>query len=79
MSITHSSYYSFIEAFANNALNFDSSKKFENFYRLLKKMQKWKTYNHTTIVEIYDIISSVGFSLALTNYTMYLRTQFDFT
>lgn len=42
MSVRHLRYYSFMEAFVNNELNFNSSKKFDDFHRQPKKIKKKK-------------------------------------
>lgn len=55
MSITHSSYYSFIEAFVNNEFNFDSSKKFDNFHRH-KKKKKGKEKRDTQLKSVIIFI-----------------------
>lgn len=65
MSVRHLRYYSFIEAFVNNELNFNSSKKFDDFHRQPKKIKKKKRinqFNCTSIVETSDM-SSEGLHL----------------
>lgn len=62
MSITHSSHYSFSEAFVNNELNFDSPKKFDNFHRH-KKRKKDAKVKKCNLLEYLKLVSSEGLYL----------------